>query len=413
MTDKTSLPARLSILRGVAPLVGAGGIGAGLLIAFLSGGGIDQFFQATHYSFWLLLGLSTGSLALIMLHHMTAGGWSFVSQRIFEAFTRTLVVPFAMFLLIWAGTLLDWHTIFHAWTHPEGHVVPQKALYLNKGFWTARAALYFAVWFGSAFLFNKWSRQLANTGDALITLKFRKAAPVALIAYCLTMTFAAVDWGQSIEAEWFSTMYAPLTWISQALTTFAVTIILLDQLSDEKPLSRYLTVEHFHTIGNLICGFIVIWTYMSFSQFLIIWAGNLPEEISYYLTRKSSTFYTIIIGLLMVFHFFVPFMLLLQRKVTYNVGTLKTVCWFVLGMRLVDIFFWFNPAYHAGEAGASPWKDVIVYLCVLAGFAGIYFWVFLGQLTKASLLPMNDPRMHKALDQGHGHGHGEEALEHA
>jgi hypothetical protein len=325
---------------------------------------------------------------------------------------RTLPVPLSMFALIWLGTWLDWHTIFHAWTHPEGHVVPQKQLYLNFPFWTARAVLYFVVWWGISMLFNSWSRDLARTGDALITLKFRKAAPVSLIAYCLTMTFAAVDWGQSIEAEWFSTMYAPLTWISQGLTVFAVTILVLDQLSDEKPLSRYLTVEHLHTIGNLICGFIVIWTYMSFSQFLIIWAGNLPEEIHYYLDRSHSQFWVVVIGLLMVLHFFVPFMLLLQRRVTYNVSTLKAVCWLVLGMRMVDIFFWFNPAYHPGDTSA-PVADIFVYLFVFAGFAGLYFWYFLGQLAKSSMLPMNDPRMHAALDPGHGHAHGEEAVEHA
>ena len=412
MTEKTTLPTRLALLRNVAPLVGAAGIGLGLLLAFLFAEGMNTFFQATHYSFWILLGLSTGSIALLMIPHMTGGAWSFVSQRVFEAFSRTLIVPAIMFLPLWAGTALDWHTIFSAWTHPEGHVVPQKAAYLNMSFWTGRALLYFVIWFGIAFLFNGWSRELASKGDALITLKFRKAAPVALIAYCLTMTFAAVDWGQSIEAEWFSTIYAPLTWISQGLTVFAVTILLLDQLSDEKPLSRFLAVEHFHTIGNLICGFIVIWTYMSFSQFLIIWAGNLPEEIHYYLDRSHSQFYVTVIGILMLGHFFLPFMLLLQRKVTYNVGTLRAVCWWVLGMRLVDIFFWFNPAYHPGYTSA-PWADIFVYACVFAGFAGIYFWWFLGQLSQASLLPMNDPRMHKALDPGHGHGHGEEAIEHA
>ncbi len=412
MTEKTTLPTRLALLRNVAPIAGAAGIGVAIVLSLLLDGGLNMFLQATHYSFWILLGLSTGSLALIMIHHMTAGAWSFVSQRIFEAFTRTLIVPFAMFVVIWIGTALDWHTIFNAWTHPEGHVVPQKAAYLNLPFWTARAALYFALWFGIAALFNKWSRDLTQTGDALITLKFRKAAPIALITYCVTMTFAAVDWGQSIEAEWFSTIYAPLTWISQGLTTFAVTILLLEQLSDEKPLSRYLQVEHFHTIGNFVCAFIVIWTYMSFSQFLIIWAGNLPEEIHYYLDRSHSPFYMTVIGLLMLGHFFFPFLILLQRKVTYNVGLLKFVVWWVLAMRLVDIFFWFNPAYHPGDTSV-PWRDILVYACAFVGYAGIYFWWFLGQLSRASLLPMNDPRMHAALDRGHGHAHGEEAVEHA
>jgi hypothetical protein len=413
MTNEAiSLPSRLQLVRSVGPIVGAGGIALGLVLSFVLSGGINMFFQGMHYAFWILLSLSLGSTALIMIHHMTAGGWSFVSQRIFEAFMRTLPVPLVMFAVIWLGTMLDWHTIFSAWTHPEGHVVPQKAAYLNKTFWSARAALYFGIWFAIVYLFNGWSKRLEETGDALITLKFRKVAPVALITYCATMTFAAVDWGQSIEAEWFSTIYAPLTWISHGLTTFAVTIILLDQLSDQKPLSRYLTVEHLHTISNLMCAFIVIWTYMSFAQFLIIWAGNLPEEIHYYLDRAHSTFYQVVIGMLMVGHFFIPFMVLMQRRVTYNVSRLLVMCWFIVCMRLVDVFFWFNPAYHPGDSSV-PWRDILVYACVLAGFAGVYFWVFLGQLTRASLLPMNDPRMHEALDPGHGHSHGEEGFEHA
>lgn len=412
MNTPTSLPSRLQFVRSVGPIVGAGGLAAGLVLSLILDGGANMFFQATHYSFWILLGLSLGSLALIMIHHMTAGAWSFAGQRIFEAFTRSLPVPALMFLVIYLGAVFGGHTIFDAWIHPEGHVVPQKALYLNIPFWTARAALYFGVWFIIAYLFNKWSRDLETSGDAMITLKFRKAAPVALIAYCLTMTFAAVDWGQSIEPEWFSTMYAPLTWISQGLTTFAATIIILDQLSDQKPLSRYLTVEHFHTIGNFVVAFIVIWTYMSFSQFLIIWAGNLPEEIHYYLDRSQSEFYQGVIALLMLGHFFFPFLILLQRRVTYNVATLRMVCWWVLAMRLVDIFFWFNPAYHPGDTGV-PWRDIIVYASVFIGYAGFFFWVFLGQLTKRSLLAMNDPRMHAALGHGHGHAHGEEAVEHA
>jgi hypothetical protein len=401
-------------MRTAGPIAGAAGLGLGLVLALVFGGGIDLFFQATHYAFWPLLGLSLGSLALIMIHHMTAGGWSFVSQRVFEAFTRTLPVPFAMFVLIWLGTMFDWHTIFNAWTHPEGHVVPQKAAYLNKPFWTGRALLYFGLWFGIAYLFNGWSKKLEETGDALITLKFRRVAPVALITYCATMTFAAVDWGQSIDAEWFSTIYAPLTWISHGLLTFTVTILVLDQLSDQKPLSRYLTVEHFHTIGNFVCAFIVIWTYMSFSQYLIIWSGNLPEEIHYYLDRTQSGFYQVVVGLLMLFHFFFPFLILLQRRVTYDVSLLRIVCWWMVGMRLVDIFFWFNPAYHPGDT-SIPVLDIAVYACVLVGFGGIYFWYFLGQLTRMSLLPVNDPRMHEALDRGHahGHGHGEEGFEHA
>jgi drug/metabolite transporter (DMT)-like permease len=161
-----------------------------------------------------------------------------------------------------------------------------------------------------------------------------------------------------------------------------------------------------------MCGFIVIWTYMSFSQFLIIWSGNLPEEIHYYLDRSSSDLYRAVILVLMLGHFFLPFMVLLQRRIKRNVTTLCWVAFWVLSMRLVDIFLWFNPAFHHGDT-SLPWRDILVYACALTGFAGVYFWYFLGQLTKMPLLALNDPRLHEALSPGQGHGAGEEAADHA
>lgn len=392
----------------MGPVIGLAGLAAGAGISFMLEPGVAVFFQAGLYAFWIMLGLSLGSLALIMIHHMTAGAWSFVSQRIFEAFMRALpIVALGYFCFILSAPFIGANETYDVWLHTDSAVVLSKAAYLNKWAWIGRGLFYFAVWFLIVGAFNRWSKQLEETGDALITLKFRKWAPVGLIAYCLTVTFAAVDWGQSLEPEWFSTMYAPLTWISQTLTVFAVTILILSSIADQKPLSRYITVEHYHTLGTFMCGFIVIWAYMSFSQYLIIWAGNLPEEIHYYLDRTSSTLYNVIIGLLMLGHFFFPFLILLQRKVKYNIQRLRLVCYWVLAMRLVDIFFIFNPAFHHGESVGAPIGEIIVYACVLVGFGSIYFWYFLGQLSKMSLLPTNDPRLYKALGYG-----GEEAVEH-
>ncbi len=411
MNSKTTLPDRLALLRTAGPILAAAGLAAALVLA-LAFGQIELFFEATFYSFWILNGLCLGSMALIMIHHLTAGGWSFIAQRVFEAFTRTLPVPAAMFAVVYLGTVFGWHGMYDAWIHPESHAVELKRAYLNIPFWSARAVFYFTVWFTIIHFFNKWSRDLEKTGDALITLKFRAWAPFSLIAYCLTMTFAAVDWAQSLEPEWFSTMYGPLTWISQGLTTFAVTTLILSQLQGEKPLSRYIHVDHFHIFGTFMCGFIVLWTYMSFSQFLIIWSGNLPEEIAYYLDRSRNHVYQVVIAIMMLGHFLLPFMVLLQRRIKRNVTTLCWVAFWVIAMRLVDIFFWFNPAFHPGDVSV-PWRDMLVYASALIGFGGLFFWYFLGQLTRMPLLALNDPRLYQALSPGHGHGAAEEAAEHA
>lgn len=410
MSNNARLTPRLALLRTVAPAIGLGGLLIGLILSLIFGG-IDMFFGATLYAFWLILGLTLGSTALLMIHHMTHGAWSFVCQRIFEAFMRAWPVPLIMFAIIWLGTILGWHGMYDRWIEPISHVVESKTLYLNLPFWSLRALIYFVIWIGIIVMFNKWSRDLERTSDAMITLNFRRVAPPALIIYCLTMTFAAVDWGQSLEPEWFSTMYAPLTWISQGLTVFAVTILILAELKDEKPLSRYLTVEHFHSIGTLMLAFIVIWAYMSFSQFLIIWSGNLPEEIHYYLDRIGSPFYNLVIAILMAGHFFLPFMYLLQRRLKFNVATLCTACWWILAMRLVDVFFWINPAFHHGDT-SIPWRDMIAYAFVLVGYAGFFFWYFLGELTKMPILPAKDPRMHEALNPAGHHAPYEEVMDH-
>lgn len=402
MSSKTTLPPRLVTLRTVSPIVGIFGIGVGLAMSFAVGIGIDGFFHATLYAFWMILGLTLGSFALLMIHHMTHGAWSFVAQRVFEALARSWPVPLGMFALIWLGTWLGWHDMYTPWIHPISEVVEKKTVYLNLPFWSGRALLYFVIWIGMILMFDRWSRRLEATGDAMITLNFRRVAPPALIVYCLTMTFAALDWGQSLEPEWFSTMYAPLTWISQGLMVFPVAILVLAQFRDEKPLSRYLTVDHFHALGTLMFAFIVLWAYMAFGQFLIIWSGNLPEEISYYLDRMGSPFYNVMTFLLMVGHFFVPFMYLLQRRFKFNVSTLCAACWWVLAMRLVDVFFWIDPAFHHGDTSV-PWRDIIVFGLVFAGYAGFYFWYFFAELTRLPMLPMKDPRMYEALEPSRHH----------
>ncbi len=409
MSAKVTLPNGLSRIRTLGPIVGVAGLAGGAVLALLFGG-MHYFFEAFFYAFWILLGLSLGSLAFTMIHHMTAGAWSFVSQRIFEALMRTLPVLIVGFVVvIMTGPLFGLNNLYDSWVLEENrsHIVGQKGLFLNPGFWSLRSLAYFGIWGLIVVAFTRWSRRLDETGDALITLKFRIWAPVCLIAYCLTMTLAGTDWAMSLEPEWFSTMYGPLTWISQGLTVLAFTILILSSLAGQQPLSRYITVEHYHTLATLMCGFVVLWAYMSFSQFLIIWAGNLPEEIPYYLHRRTG-YYQVIVFLLMAGHFFLPLVVLLQRKIKYSVSKLRMVCYWMLGMRLVDVFFVINPAFHGGDPG-FPFKDLIVHAFVLVGFGGIYMWYFLGELTKMPLLPLNDPRLYRAL----GHGEGEEAVEHA
>lgn len=403
------LPPSLTRLRSLAPIAGGAGLLLGVVLAFLFNDR-DLFFQAYLYGYMLWLALALGPLAFLMIHHLTGGAWSFVSQRVFEAGTRTLPVMAVGFLPILAG---PWglHDMYHGWTDPDlteavGAVVAKKAAYLNPLFWTVRAIIYFAVWIFIAQKFNGWSCKLEETGDVKYIVTMRRFSPICLLAYCVTTTLAATDWLMSLEPGWFSTIYGPLFWIGQGLTTLAFTILILTNLDKQKPMSQYLTIEPYHHLSNLLLGFTVLWAYMSFAQYLIIWSGNLPEEIHYYLARKGNGMTAIAI-LLMAGHFGAPFFLLLFRRMKLELSNLQKICCWILVMRMVDMFWVTNPAFHH-EAPGLYLNDILVDLALFVGLGGVWLYFFFNQLSKSSMLALKDPRLYEAL----GHGN-QEAAEHA
>jgi hypothetical protein len=410
-TNKVTLPFGLSRLRQMAIMAGPVFLLVAIGLSFaLNGdavtertGGIDSFFQAYLFGYILWFGIAMGSLVLIFIHHLTGGAWSFVTQRILEASTRTLPLLFVGFLPILAGPLmwfangpaagnlyLPWLDLSEAET-----IVKNKEDYLNAGFWIARALLYFAVWIGLMQIFNRWSKKLDETGDGNIAVNFKRFAPISIILYCLTMTFASTDWAMSLEPAYFSTMYAPLFWTSQVLTALAFATIILSKLAQTKPLAEYVTVDHYHHLGNLIMAFTVLWAYMSFSQYLITWSANLPEEIVYYTARRSSGLAALAMCL-MAFHFLVPLLLLLWKRGKRSPNYLTKVCYWILFWRLADVFWFVSPAFHH-EAPGLYLKDILVFASAWLGIGGIWLWAFLGQIQKRSALAVNDPRLYEAV----------------
>lgn len=411
MSTDVKLPQTLNMLRSIAPILAGVGLIGGLIVALLSAG-LNGFWQAWLYGWILWFGLSLGSIALLCIHHMTGGAWSFVSQRIMEAASRVLPVWIVLFIPIWLGPKFGLNNLYDAWvkvTPEQNEIIYNKVLFLDPEFWMLRAVVYFAIWTGIMYLLNRWSKQLDDTGDGLIVLKFRRFAPPALIVYCLTMTLAATDWVMSLEPEWYSTIYGPLFWISQGLSVLAFSIIILSFLAEEKPLSRFVTIENYHHLANLMLGFTVIWAYMSFSQYLIIWSGNLPEEITYYHYRyRSSTGWTVVALMLMFFHFLVPLLVLIHRRFKLNVALLRKGCYWMLAMRLVDVFWFINPAFHYDSPGIHA-ADVITYFLLFLGLGGVWLWFFLGTLRQRALISLNDPRLYEAVK----HMKPREAMEHA
>jgi hypothetical protein len=371
-----------------ALLVGGIGLAGGII------GGAMNFTQFIHswlIGFLFCLGITLGSLGLLMMQHMTGGQWGLVSRRVFEAATRTLPMVALFFLPV----LIFMPRIFE-WAGPDAlknEIIRAKAGYLNQGFFIVRAVVYFAFWLFCAVLLNRWSAE-QDRGQGVTpadSVRFRTVSAPGLLFLVLTVTFASVDWIMSLDPEWFSTIFGLLTVTSYGLSAFAVTIVVLAMLTRTEPMAGILTPRHFHDLGKLLLAFVMLWAYLAFSQFLIIWSGNLPEEIPWYVRRLTGPWGFVSV-LLLVGHFALPFMLLLSRDLKRHSGLLAKVAMFVIVMRLVDIVWLVGPQFRP-TGFPIHWMDI----AVPAGMAGMWFFVFVRNLRSRALLPVNDPYFREAF----------------
>jgi len=246
-----------------------------------------QFFQSYLMAYMLCLGVTLGCLALGMVHQLSGGAWGVVIRRPIGAAARTLPVMTVLFIPILLGM-----SHLYIWTHADvvahDELLLAKRQYLNVPFFLARAAFYFAAWNTISYLLNAWSLEQDLTGDPRIARRMQKLSAGGLLVYGLTITFASFDWLMSIEPHWYSTIYGVLIMGGQALSAMAFLIVVLVWLSGRPPLDRIVVKAHFHDLGNLMLAFVMLWAYFSFSQYLIIWAGNLPHEISWYVHRLQT-----------------------------------------------------------------------------------------------------------------------------
>jgi hypothetical protein len=380
------------------PALVAGAIG---LLASIAGFALapEHFFPSWLFACMFCLGLALGCQAVLMLHHVTGGAWGIPIRRSLEAATRTLPLVALFFLPLFLGLQR-----LYEWARPEdvAHdpVLRHKALYLNVPFFAGRAVLCFAAWMLFAFFLNRWSREQDSVpaGDSAsrrLSRRLQLLSSAGLVAYGFTITFFSIDWVMSLEPHWFSTMYGVLYIAGQALAGFSFVVALTVVLSQYRPLSGFIHREHFHDLGKLMLAFVMFWAYVSFSQYLIIWSGNLPEEIPWYLRRLHGGWGWVGIAIVL-FHFLLPFLLLLPASANRNSRVLLTVAGIVLFMRIADIFWYVRPATSPVPRLSLHWMDLAAPLGVL----GIWLFVFLGQLTRRPLLPVNDPEFAEALEHG-------------
>jgi len=362
----------------------------------------DIFFQSYLMSFMLVLGLTLGSLGLTMLQHLTGGQWGIIIRRPLESATRTLPLLFIAFLpivLFGMNYLYAGNGSEKGWLNAppsgEGALSDFQKSYLTThgpfGFY-GRAVIYFALWLLLMFIFNSWSRQQdVNKEDRALRLRFKVLAGPGIILYVFAMTFASIDWVMSLSPHWASTIYGFLFVAGQLISSMSFVIAVVVLLAGAEPYASILQKRHLHDLGKLLLAFVMLWAYFDFSQLLIIWSGNQPEEISFYHARLSGG-WGVVAVIVLVFHFFVPFFLLLSQDVKRNPKLLPKIAIWLIFMRLVDLFWMTRPEFTT--RALPTWLDLVLPIA----FGGLWLGFFAFNLKQSPLLPIGDPKLAEAIE---------------
>ena len=367
----------------------------------------DHFFRAWLISYLLALGIALGSMALMMVQHVSGGTWG-VFRRVFEASSRTLPLLLVLFIPVLLGM-----TSLYVWTH-EDHVqadeiLRHKAAYLNIPFFVGRALFYFAVWIGLSWVLNRLSAR-QDTGEIGVNPTIQRWSGAGLVIYALTVTFAGIDWIMSLNPHWYSTLFGFLMMGGQGLAALAFTIVVSTYLVKREPMATLLQPAHFHDLGKLLFAFVMLWAYFNFSQYMLTYAANLVEEIPYFITRTSHGWEYLAL-FLVVFHFAVPWLLLLSRRLKRTPRRLVVVAFWILFVRYADLYMLVTPEFAstgenmhllAGDHESSffiHWLDVAAPLAI----GGLWLWMFFTELRMRPLLAVGDPYLRVSLETAGGH----------
>jgi hypothetical protein len=380
-----SLPSRLLLAVGAVGVV-ALAISVGLGLADPA-----RFFRdyLVAYTFWL--GLALGCLGVALVQFLTGGVWGLLTRRIFEAGAATLPVLAVLFVPVLLGL-----PSLYVWTHTEAVAVDpnlaHKAIYLNVPFFVGRAIVYFAAWIGIALLLTRWSRLQDRTTDPYILRRLQRLSIVGLLVLALTVSFAAIDWWMSLEPDWVSTLYPGLMCMSDLLLALAFAVLLIAGPGRRGPLAAVLTPGRLNDLGSLLLAFLMLWAYLMYFQYMLIWAGNLPSEISWYVRRAEGgweplAWFVAGVG------FLAPFWLLLFRPLKRSGRWLGAIAGLLVVMQVVAEYWLVEPAF----APDGPVFDLLQPLLGIA-LGAVWLSVFAWRLRTAPLLPPNDPRLLPAME---------------
>jgi hypothetical protein len=371
--------------RGAA-LAGVIAIGVSLGIAAATPDGWRRFFFAYLLAFVYVLSLALGALYFVLLHHLTNSGWSVVVRRIAELFAGTLpfLAVLGVPLVFGLGELYPWARAGYAGAHG-------KAAYLNVPFFVARWVVYFAVWGALGRFYLRRSSAQDVSGDASLSVTMRRWSAPAMIAVAVTLSFAAFDLLMSLDPGWYSTIFGVYYFAGAAVGVYALLPLVSFLLQRAGFIRRSVTVEHYHDLGKLLFGFVVFWAYIAFSQFMLQWYANLPEETHWFVVRQQHGWGWV--GLALVFgHFLIPFAALLSRAPKRRPPILAAVAAWVLAMHWVDLYWLVMPA----ASPASPALHVVD-LTVLLGLVSLLVAAAAFLARGRALVPEGDPRLEESL----------------
>lgn len=379
----------LERLQRQALIAGAAGI---LLTAagfYMNDGGVE-FYRAYLVGWLWTVGIGVGLFVLNMVHHVSGGDWGIAMRRVFEASGR--ILPY--FLLTGLPLIGGLKTLY-PWVAPEhpDALLQHKAAYLNVPDFLTRSLIYFVAWTVLAYLLSSWSHRYDETGDPAWREKMKRLSCVGLIFYVLAATLASVDWIMSLDPKWFSSLFGFAMVAGHLLAAFAFVVPMMLFLSRRKPMSEVIRTKLFHDYGKFMLAGTMVWAYFMISQYLIIWSGNLPEEVTWYLVRRSDGWQALSLALILG-HFAVPFVLLLSADLKKRPRMLMSVAIWVLTMRWLDLYWLCAPSLT--DAAAFHWLN----LTVPIGLGGLWLFLLIGQFKNRALVPVRDPGLGEILAHG-------------
>lgn len=382
-----------------------GGLFSILLIigAFIGPHAYDHFLRAYVAGYVLWTGASLGCMALLMVNHLSAGKWGLIIRRALEAGAAQFPLMFILFIPIAIGMnhLYPWIPNTDLWMqqNSEAHtIMAHKALMLNKTFFLIRVPIYFFIWWAFSTTLRRWSVErdrnpLARDWQRIL----ENVSGLGVVVYSLTMSFAVFDWVMSMDATWYSTIYGFIYLAGQGLTAFSICIITVLLLSQEEPMRSMLRKTEMHDIGKLLFAFVMLYAYLSFSQWIIIWSGNLPDEIHWYISRMAGNWVNV--GrFLILFEFAVPFTLLLSRRLKKQPAFMVPLCAFILFVRIVDLYWHVEPNFITHERQITfNW----MYLAAPLAIGGFWVFFYIRALKSRPVLVAYDPQLQELLEPEH------------